>query len=77
MSDSDWSTLQQRCADNGAWLGLRVDMFKSGEHRYALTATERKVNGEVLNQLRADSTDNAPQYVTTQLVTQALAEWWA
>ncbi|MFA6031824.1 MAG: hypothetical protein WC889_02855 [Myxococcota bacterium] len=77
MADAtDWSTLFARCADHGAWLVLRVETIK-GEVRFSLSAIGKSKDAPRHYDLRRNIDDNAPQFVVTTLVTQALEEWWA
>ena len=73
--DTDWQTLRDRCTANQCHLSLRVETFNKGaEYRYSLSAINRL--GRTIYDLRATNTTNAPQFVITGLVAQALADWW-
>ncbi len=72
MADTDWATLQQRCTDHDATIDLRAETLH-GNPRFSLAARPNAL----IYDIRTDAGDNAPQFVITQMVTRALAEWWA
>ena len=74
--DTDWQTLRDKCAANQCYLSCRVETFNKGaEYRYSLAAINRL--GRTIYDLRSTSSTNAPQFIITGLVTQALDQWWA
>lgn len=75
--DTDWQTLKSLCDANGCYLSLRCETFNKGaEYRFALSAITKAIPTRTINDIRLNITTNAPQYAVTQMVTQALNEWW-
>lgn len=71
--DTDWSTLKAKCTDHNTSLILRAETFE-GDFRFALSAVDKY--GAVIYDIRQNAEDHAPQFIITQLVTQALGDWW-
>lgn len=71
--DTDWGTLNQRCADHQAKLILRVETMDG--QRFSLAAKDKQ--DKILYDIRSNDEGHAPQHVITTLVSQALEEWWA
>ncbi|RYE67347.1 MAG: hypothetical protein EOO79_05310 [Oxalobacteraceae bacterium] len=76
MADlTDWDSLKQRCVEHDCKLALRAE---TTDDVYLSLAAWTSAFPPVLTfDLRAPLGDNAPQHIITQLVNQALEEWWA
>jgi hypothetical protein len=72
---TDWQTLKDRCAEHDAELILRAETI-DGDHRFSLAAKQVKQPHALIYDLRQNAGGNAPQFIVTTLVSQALEEWW-
>lgn len=75
---TDWSTLKKRCDDHGCNLLLRAEPVDGGQRNALLLYAQKFVGTTKPDQaIPGYLDDNAPQHVVTQMVSQALEEWWA
>ena len=69
---TEWNQLKKLCSDHDAMLMFRAETFD--DFRFSLAAKDH--HGKIVHDVRMSANDHAPQFVVTQMVNQALAEWW-